>query len=72
MFMKTKIDLTNQSQKEYFPENSHGKDNDITSGNKSSKSLNQLSIYRRFASETSRGITVNSSRRTMKSYQSEL
>ena len=44
----------------------------MTPGNKSSRSVNQHPLYRRFASEASRGITVNSSRRTMKSYQSEL
>ena len=48
------------------------KDGDITSVNKSSKSLNKNSIYQRLGTDTSRGMTVNSSRKTMKSYQSEL
>lgn len=70
--LKNNYDGINQSQKQYFPDNSSRNNIDITSGNKSSKSFNHSPNYRKLNSQASRGITVNSSRRTLKSYQSEL
>ena len=47
LLIKKNYEVTNQSQKEYFPNNSSRNNLDITSINKSSKSLNNSPIYKK-------------------------